>query len=195
MAAKKREQNKSELSTEVKKVEVKTEINTKKKVVNPLKKELAGKIISINLKQETGFAYGDIVLDYYRYWATISDNMKDDYYTVINNSIKAGSLVLGKQRINPLEKDKSTLEEYLEVFSRGMRNDILKKMEGLVQNGHDRNWTVAEVVNYLRDHETKGRNRRDILGLLIEYEKFHNGPINRLPPWSEEEGKSRELRY
>lgn len=151
---------------------------------------LVGKEISINLKKETYFGLGNIWLTPDAYWCTIPDNMTPEQYNIIDKSLQAGTIVLGKVFIPPIDKASNTLEKYwLMIKESGLESKKAKsEFAMLIKRGSDSGWTALEIVNYCIEKETKGRKRKDVLRLLEQVAKNYDGPVRLYDPPDEAEG-------
>lgn len=156
------------------------------------KDPLVGEIVSLNCKESTTFIFGDINLSQKRYWAKVSENMPDVYYRTIRRALDMGILVRGKQYIPNIEKKKEYLDKLRDIMENGTRDELIKEFRHLTTYKLVNGYTIAEVVEFLRDIEIKGKRRKPILDLLIELEKFHEGPHVVVEEPSEEEGKIKD---
>lgn len=155
------------------------------------KSEIAGKIISINLKNTSMFAIGDIKLTPARYWAKISHGQTKEYYDVIEKAIQMGNIVYGKQYIAPIEKDPKVLEMYWDlVKTNGKGKNVIAAFKILIRAGKDGNHSISEIADYCLQQEAKSRNRKEVIAFLKEvaaYEEYNELAIPK--PYDDEEGK------
>jgi len=156
------------------------------------KSDIAGKIISINLKNASMFAIGDIKLTPTRYWATISHGQSKEYYEVIEKALQLGNVVLGKKYITPIEKDTKVLERYWDlVKTNGKAKNVIAAFKILIRAGKDGNFSISEIANYCIEQETKARNRKDVINFLKEVAAYEEVNELAIPePYDDEEGKT-----
>jgi len=151
---------------------------------------LAGKEVSINLKEESYFGVGPIWLTPENFWCTIPDNLSASEYDILAKSIKSGKLVLGKTFIPPVDKASNTLEKYWLMIERNGFDHKNTKSEFsmLIKRGSDSGWTALEIVNYCLEKENKGRRRKEIIRLLEQVAKNYDGPLSLYEPPDTAEG-------
>lgn len=151
---------------------------------------LAGKEISLNLKELSYFGIGPIWLTPENYWCTVPDGLSRSDYNVIATALKAGKLSLGKTFIPPIDKASNTLEKYWLMIERNGFDHKNTKSEFsmLIKRGSDSGWTALEVVNYCLEKENKGRRRKEIIRLLEQVAKNYDGPLSLYDPPDTAEG-------
>lgn len=143
---------------------------------------LIGKFISINQKIESYFGVGNIWLTNQNYYTEIPDNLSDEEYEIISKSLADGTIVLGKQFIPPIERNKEVLEEYWQALKPSGFNLTTKlgvaaraKFTNLVKRNTDRGYTSYEVSAYCLNKEIQGSARSDVMRLLKEVIDSYDG--------------------
>jgi hypothetical protein len=153
--------------------------------------DIAGKTISINLKNTSMFGIGDIKLTPQQYWATISHGMDANYYEVIQKALSMGNIVLGKKYIAPIDKDPKVLEKYWSVVrANGRGKQTVELFKKLVKTKIDSNYSLSEITSHCIDQEKANRNRKDVISFLEEALSYADSNDLAIPkPYDDEEGK------
>ena len=156
---------------------------------------LVGKIVSLNTKATSYFGVGDIELNSGRYYATVSKGMPSEYYEVLEKSLKAGTIVLGRVQINPIDRNEDTLKEWYKAvdLEGGRTPNMISAFKGLIAARVDKNYSLGEIVRYCLAEERKGKNREEVLAFLKEvnmYVDFKDKQLEYNPEvYEDEEGK------
>ena len=131
---------------------------------------LAGQIISLNTKHTSTFGIGDIWLTSKNYWATVSKDMPDKYYQVISKGLKTGSIVWGKKRVLPIDRNPETLKEWYQALNLegGRTPKMVAAFKSLIAKRIDGKYTLGEITRYCMAEERKGKNREEVLTFLKE---------------------------
>mgnify|MGYP006921280571 CR=1 FL=1 len=155
------------------------------------KSDIAGKIISINLKNTSMFGIGDIKLTPQNYWATVTHGMDANYYEVIQKALSMGNIVLGKRYIAPIDKDPKVLEKYWTVVrANGRGKQTVELFKKLVKTKSDGNYSLSEIASHCIEQEKASRNRKDVLIFLDEALSYSESNELAIPkPYDDEEGK------
>lgn len=155
-----------------------------------VKHSIVGKEISINLKVATYFGVGNIWLTPENYWATVPDNLTSSEYDIIRKSLAAGSIVVGRQFIPPVDKASDVREKYWLMIDRtGFETKSAKKaFHDLLLKGIDDGWTAIEIANFCLDKENNTRRRKDVVRILTTMINNYDGPVSLYTPPDETEG-------
>lgn len=151
---------------------------------------LAGKVISLNLKVESLFGIGPIWLTPTNYWCKIPDTLTVQEFDVIRTALQSGMLVLGKKYIPPIDKASNTPEEYWIALKEKDFNhkDTKAKFLRLLRTGQDGGWTTIEILQFCLNQEEKTRSRRDVVRILRDAITKYDGPLELYEPPDEKEG-------
>lgn len=160
--------------------------------VSSLKQNLAGKIISLNLKVDSFFGLegSSIWLTPEKYWAEVPDNLSSRNYEIISNCIRIGKLVLGKVYIPPVDKVSNICEHYWALVEKtGFETKNTKSaFTTLLRKGQDSGWTAIEIAQFCLDKEKKSKNRKTVIDTLTQIVTRYNGPIQLYDPPDDAEG-------
>lgn len=155
------------------------------------KHRLVGEIVSIDLKRGPFFRVGDIDLSRKRYWATVSDNMPDEYYNILENGLYHGYIVAGKRRILAVDKPSGVLEAWETLINKeGRSKTSMLAFKELIAAGKDRGYTFSEIARHCLKKERLGKNREDTIKLLeqvlmfVEREEYYDSEV-----YEDQEGK------
>ncbi len=140
---------------------------------------LVGEVISLNAKMGPFFMIGDINLSEKRWWATVSPEMPEEYYRVLNASLRSGYILRGKQQIHAIDKEEGVLEAwYALVNVEGKSPKSIAAFKDLIRQGQEGNHTLLEIAEYCLHNERKGKNREEAINLLKEVRTY--APTNSI---------------
>lgn len=144
----------------------------------------AGTEVSLNLKKASYWGLGDndrgkiFWLSTENWCGTIPDDVNSEDATQIANAFAAGTLVMGREWIPALDKDKTVLRKYEQVLNdyKYVNDEFKNIWRDLLSRKKEGNYTAREILSHCIEQERKLRNRKPHLAWLEDALDYYEGP-------------------
>ena len=158
----------------------------------------AGEVISLNMKRTSIFGIGDNV-DAPKIWLTteswcakVPDGLTDAEANILATNIANGTVVVGKQWIPALDKDKSVMAKYLgfldehRTISANPKDKFKQIIINLMQHKKEGNYTALEIYRAMLAKEKRTKNRTPFLTYLQQAIDHYIGPVQLVEDFPED---------
>lgn len=163
----------------------------------------AGVVISLNQKAGSYFGLGTPSKDpasnsaQFKVWLTPKDwcavippGLTDPEVTQLQNAIKSGLVILGKQYMPAAVKDPGAIQKYIDImkYAPMLDNKAKQPFISLVNKKSDGNYTALEILNACLREEESSRHREVWISFLKDGIKAYNGPDILVQDFSDDPG-------
>ena len=147
----------------------------------------AGQFFSLNMKKSSFFGVGENKDGSKKIWLSSSnwfdqapEGLTELEVNIIANSLKMGTIVIGKRWLPPIDKDKEVKEQYISLIKAGTAcNDAFKnKIRTLVRFKAHGNYTAQELLLAMLDQEKAGQSRQVYILFLQDALAHCSGPVS-----------------
>lgn len=159
-----------------------------------LKERLAGKQISINLKENTFYGVGPIWLNNETYWATIPHDLSNEEYRILAAGIRDNKIVFGKEFIVPIDKEEEKVYELckelrsLNFADISAKMKFINKLKKIAEMPHYFGTSIPDLFDTLITEERNSKNRKISIDVLCSCRRIYRGPDKLYEQPSEREG-------
>lgn len=145
----------------------------------------AGQFFSLNMKKTNFFGVGERENGMKKLWLSpenwvdqAPDDLTEEDIDIIANSLRAGTIVVGKRWLPPLDKEPEIKKQYLSLLreSSSCTEEFKSKIRSLVAYGDHGNYTAKEILNAMVSKEKEGRNREPFITFLEDGLSHYHGP-------------------
>jgi hypothetical protein len=127
-----------------------------------------GDHISINFRMCPSIKVGPICLNRDRYTTIVPHNISSINLVALNKALNNGEILKGDTDTRPV-KNQEVLDTYIEILNKNNITYMKPAIVALTTSPSTiSNWQPKEILQRLRESESKGRNRRDIMNYLEE---------------------------
>lgn len=158
-------------------------------------KNYSGQTISLNQKIASFFGIGErdngqkkIWLNADQWCVAVPSDLTNEEVTQLDKAMSNGVIVLGRELIPALEKDKSVKEKYAKIIAdaRYLDEEIKDPFRYLVRAKQDGNYTALEIITYVLEQERSTRSRPNFMQFLQEAINHYDGPAFLIEDYPED---------
>lgn len=119
---------------------------------------LVGQFISLNTKVESIFGIGNIWLTPENYHCKVPSDLTEQEYRVVERGINNGKLLVGKHKIEPIDRDPKTLAKFeklvakLVIGARTINKTAIQEFRNLVTRTYEDGYTAKEIIEHCMEY-------------------------------------------